>query len=123
MCRGTYEVPPAVVGIVQHDVSLEPIKEHWDDFLRLLATIDEGWGSATDVLERFGSDARGHKIYLPVRLSVNYCARFISATTLRCRTSAGRFIRCWIEANPCMLCNGKSARNRSPFDAVVELKS
>jgi hypothetical protein len=58
-----FEVPAAIVGIVQHDVSLEPIREGWDDLLRLAATIDEGWRSATDVLERFGSAARGDRIY------------------------------------------------------------
>jgi Tn3 transposase DDE domain len=54
---------PAIVGIVQHDMSLEPIREGWDDLLRLAATIDEGWRSASDVLERFGSAARGDQIY------------------------------------------------------------
>ncbi len=42
---------------------LEPIREGWDDLLRVAATIDEGWRSATDVLERFGSAARGDRIY------------------------------------------------------------
>ena len=58
-----FEVPPAIVGVVQHDVSLEPIRDGWDDLLRLAATIDEGWRTATDVLERFGSAARGDRIY------------------------------------------------------------
>lgn len=58
-----FDIPASIAGIVEQDVSLEPIREHWEDLLRLVATIDEGWRSATDVLERFGSDARGHKIY------------------------------------------------------------
>jgi TnpA family transposase len=58
-----FEVPPVIVGIVQHDVSLEPIRDGWDDLLRVAATIDEGWRSATDVLDRFGSAARGDRIY------------------------------------------------------------
>jgi TnpA family transposase len=58
-----FEVPAAIGGIVQHDVSLEPIRQGWDDLLRVAATIDEGWRSATDVLERFGSAARGDRIY------------------------------------------------------------
>jgi TnpA family transposase len=61
--RRRFEVPPAIVGIVQHDVSLEPIREGWDDLLRLAAAIGKGWRSATDVLERFGSAARGDRIY------------------------------------------------------------
>ena len=39
---------------MQQDVSLEPIREGWDDLLRLVATIEQGWRTAMDVLERFG---------------------------------------------------------------------
>ncbi len=42
---------------------LEPIRAHWDELLRLVATIELGWRTATDVLERFGSAARGDRIY------------------------------------------------------------
>jgi hypothetical protein len=56
-------VPIPISHIVQYDVSLEPIKDGWDDLLRLAATIEEGWRSATDVLERFGSAARGDRIH------------------------------------------------------------
>jgi len=85
-----FEVPAAIGGIVQHDVSLEPIQ-------RVAATIDEGWRSATDVLERFGSAARGDRIYqaghalgqllrtvLPVRLLC--AARLSQAPVPRPRT-------------------------------------
>lgn len=54
-----FTVPECVVGIVQSDVSLEPIRAHWDDLMRLVATIKQGWRTSTDVLERFGSAARG----------------------------------------------------------------
>jgi TnpA family transposase len=39
------------------------LRQGWDELLRVAATIDEGWRSATDVLERFGSAARGDRIY------------------------------------------------------------
>ena len=55
--------PASIADIVQRDVSLEPIREGWDDLLRLAATIEQGWRSATDILERFGSAARGDRIY------------------------------------------------------------
>jgi TnpA family transposase len=58
-----FEVPTAIADIVQQDVSLEPIRENWDELLRLVATIEQGWRTATDVLERFGSAARGDRIY------------------------------------------------------------
>jgi hypothetical protein len=57
------EVPAAVADLVVRDVSLEPIREAWDDLLRLIATIEQGWRTATDVLEHFGSAARGDRIY------------------------------------------------------------
>ena len=41
----------------------EPIREAWDELLRLIATIEQRWRSATAVLERFGADARGDRIY------------------------------------------------------------
>lgn len=58
-----FEVPTAIADLVVYDVSLEPIREAWDDFLRLVATIEQGWRTATDVLEHFGSAARGDRIY------------------------------------------------------------
>jgi TnpA family transposase len=58
-----FVVPPAIAGIVQQDVSLDAIREGWDDLLRLVATIEEGWRTATDVLEHFGSAARGDRTY------------------------------------------------------------
>ena len=58
-----FDVPTAIADLVQHDVSLEPIRDAWDELLRLIATIEQGWRSATAVLERFGSDARGDRIY------------------------------------------------------------
>jgi len=58
-----FEVPASITDIVQPDVSLEPIRAHWDELLRLVATIELGWRTATDVLERFGSAARGDRIY------------------------------------------------------------
>jgi len=58
-----FAVPSAITRIVQQDVSLEPIKDGWDDLLRLCATIEEGWRTATEVLERFGSATRGDRIH------------------------------------------------------------
>jgi TnpA family transposase len=45
-----FPVSASVEGIVQSDVSLEPIRAHWDDLMRLVATIEQGWRTATDVL-------------------------------------------------------------------------
>jgi TnpA family transposase len=35
-----FEVPPAIAGIVQHAVSLEPIRDGWDDLLRTVYLCD-----------------------------------------------------------------------------------
>ena len=58
-----FAVSTAIADLVVRDVSLEPIREVWDDLLRLIATIEQGWRTATDVLEHFGSAARGDRIY------------------------------------------------------------
>jgi TnpA family transposase len=58
-----FDIPASITDIVQYDVSLEPIREGWDDLLRLASTIEQGWQTAKDVLERFGTAARGDRIY------------------------------------------------------------
>lgn len=50
--------PGALAPLIAPDVSLSAIDAGWDEYLRLVATIEQGWRSATDVLERFGSSAR-----------------------------------------------------------------
>jgi len=44
-------------------VSLKNLNAHWDDLLRLAASIREGWCSASQILSRFGSDAQGDPLY------------------------------------------------------------
>jgi TnpA family transposase len=58
-----FNVPSALAMLVRQDVPCEPIHEGWDGLLHVAATIEEGWRSATDVLERFGSAARGDPIF------------------------------------------------------------
>jgi TnpA family transposase len=58
-----FDTPASIADIVQHDVSLEPIRGGWDDLLRVASTIEQGWRTSTDVLERFGTAARGDRIY------------------------------------------------------------
>ncbi len=60
--RGT-TIPPALASIVRQDVSTAAIVAHWDQLLRVAASVEEGWRSATDVLEQFGSAARGDLTY------------------------------------------------------------
>jgi hypothetical protein len=38
-----FKVPAAIADLVVRDVSLEPIREAWDDLLRLTGTIEQGW--------------------------------------------------------------------------------
>ena len=56
-------VPASVASQVMQDVSLTGIREHWMELLRVIATIEEGWSSATQLLERFGNAARGEEVY------------------------------------------------------------
>ena len=57
-----FTVPTAIANIVQYDVSLDPSRTA-GDLLHLAATIEEGWRTATEVLERFGGAARGDRIH------------------------------------------------------------
>jgi len=57
------QFPRSIAPIVRADVSTEAIAEGWDEFLRIVATIEQGWRSATDVFERFGSSARGERAH------------------------------------------------------------
>ena len=42
---------------------MKTLHAHWDELLRLAASIREGWCSASQVLARFGSDAQGDPLY------------------------------------------------------------
>ena len=58
------KIPKSIADHVVQDVSLTSIREHWSALLRLVATFEEGWTSATQLLEFFGSAARGEDVYL-----------------------------------------------------------
>ena len=55
-------VPKALRDVVVR-ISLKTLYAHWDELLRLAASIREGWCSASQVLARFGSDAQGDPLY------------------------------------------------------------
>lgn len=56
-------VPTELEAVVKRDVSLDEMTAGWDEFVRVVASIDSGWTSATLALERFGSAARGDPIH------------------------------------------------------------
>jgi TnpA family transposase len=58
-----FPVPHSLQPMVRRDVTLEPIREHWDELLHLAASIEEGWRTAALVLERFGSATRGDRVH------------------------------------------------------------
>ena len=58
-----FSVPASIAPQAVRDVSIQIIRENWPSLLRVAATIDEGWTSATQLLERFGSAARGEDLY------------------------------------------------------------
>ncbi len=58
-----FSVPASIAAQTVRDVSIQIIRENWPSLLRVAATIDEGWTSATQLLERFGSAARGEDLY------------------------------------------------------------
>jgi TnpA family transposase len=49
--------------VVEHDVSLPLIRQHWDELVRIAASIETGHTTATIALARFGSAAAGDPVY------------------------------------------------------------
>lgn len=58
-----FEAPGSLRAIVSPSVSTRTIARGWDDLLRLAASVREGWCSATFILEKFGSAAKGSPAY------------------------------------------------------------
>jgi TnpA family transposase len=63
MLRGT-EVPESIADHVVEDVSLKSVREHSSALLRMVATFESGWTSASQLLGVHGSAARGEGVYL-----------------------------------------------------------
>ncbi len=57
------EIAKDLAPIVDHGISLKPIRDGWDGLLRLVASIKSGRVSAVVALQRFGSAAQGDPIY------------------------------------------------------------
>lgn len=60
---GNEQYVPKALRAVAVRLSLKTLHAHWDELLRLAASIREGWCSASQVLSRFGSDAQGDPLY------------------------------------------------------------
>jgi TnpA family transposase len=58
------KIPESIADHVLEDVSLNSVREHWSALLRLVATFEGGWTSATQLLGFYGSAARGEGLYL-----------------------------------------------------------
>jgi TnpA family transposase len=56
-------VPEEIVPIVDRSLSLEAVEAGWDQFVRLVASIEGGWTSAPLVLGRLGAAARGDPLH------------------------------------------------------------
>jgi TnpA family transposase len=54
---------PELEPILKRDVDLNDIHAEYDELLRVAASIDEGYSSATYLLERLGSAARGSRLH------------------------------------------------------------
>jgi TnpA family transposase len=56
-------VPDILKPVVIRDISMVQIRAGWDEFVRLVASIDAGTVSGTLALERFGADSRADPIH------------------------------------------------------------
>jgi TnpA family transposase len=57
-------IPEALMPIIGPRISLDTVKRDWDAFVRLAASVQYGWCSATMALRRYGSAAGGEKRWL-----------------------------------------------------------
>lgn len=57
------DVPVSLRSVVSETVSIRAITRGWDALLRITASTKNGWCSATYVLDRFGSAARGDEAF------------------------------------------------------------
>lgn len=58
-----FTVPESIKELVDTTINLDHIRAHWDDYVRVLASISNGTISAVTALQRFGSAAQGDPIY------------------------------------------------------------
>lgn len=58
-----FDIPEALKPIAVANVDLERIHRHWDELVRLAASVHTGYASAVDALARFGAAARGDPLY------------------------------------------------------------
>ena len=58
------KVPESIAAHVVEDVSLKSVREHWSELLRVFATIEGGWATATQLFSFYGSASRGEGVYL-----------------------------------------------------------
>lgn len=61
---GGTQVPESIADHVVEDASLKSVREHWSALLRMVATFESAWTSATQLLGIYGSAARGKGVYL-----------------------------------------------------------
>lgn len=61
--RGT-KIPESIAAHVVQDVSLKSVREYWSELLRVFATIEGGWSTATQLFSFYGSASRGEGVYL-----------------------------------------------------------
>jgi TnpA family transposase len=59
----TGQYVPKPLRAVAVPIPMKILHTHWDELLRLAASIREGWCSASQVLVRMGSDAQGDPLY------------------------------------------------------------
>lgn len=58
-----FTVPEGIKELVDTTINLDHIRSHWDDYVRVLASISNGTISAVTALQRFGSAAQGDPLY------------------------------------------------------------
>jgi TnpA family transposase len=96
-------VPKPLRAVAFH-IPLKSLHTHWDELLRLAASVREGWCSASQVLDRMGSTVQGDPLYqaavtLGRLVRTQYLCDYFSKPAFRHSipahsTTANQFISC-----------------------------
>ena len=68
-------VPQRLEPVVERVRIGRSAKAGWEDLLKVVGSLQNGYFSATTILDRFGSAARGTPTYESGRSSANFCVR------------------------------------------------
>lgn len=117
------EVPDVLLPITERLTLGSTVRRGWDSLVRIAASINGGWCSATTVLDLYGAAAKGDPAYECGNTLGKLCARSICVTCSAIQVFAVNCSGFSIKARPCMSCSERSITVRSAPGMVDRAKS